>query len=133
MDNDIFIETKIRLANDKPMYKDPNDTNLTNKAIFSLLMKDGFGPFQSAFDEQNSDIAMVSLSISSYGFMLSSDMIAYTDLRFTMTTALEMAKNKEKVVSSTPSHGVPLAASLQDRRPSSNIILLHRYSNHPRF
>ena len=56
IDSDILIETKMRLVNDKPAYKDPNDTNLTNKIIFSLLMKDGFGSLQSAFDEQNSDI-----------------------------------------------------------------------------
>ena len=98
MDSDILIDTKMRLTNDKPAYKDSNDTNLTNKTIFSLLMKDGFGPLQSAFDEQNTDIAMVNLSISSYGFMLSTGLIADTDFRFTMTAALEMAKNKEKVV-----------------------------------
>jgi hypothetical protein len=85
IDSDIFIDTKMRLTNDKPAYKDPNNMNLTNKAIFSLLMKDGFGPLQSAFDEQNSDIAMVNLSISSYGFMLSTGLIADIDFRFTIT------------------------------------------------
>jgi hypothetical protein len=98
IDSDILIDTKMRLTNDKPAYKDPNDTNLTNKTIFSLLMKDGFGPLERTFDEQNTDIAMVNLSISSYGFMLSTGLIADTDFRFTMTAALEMAKNKEKVV-----------------------------------
>ncbi|MGC2572393.1 MAG: hypothetical protein WA364_12860 [Candidatus Nitrosopolaris sp.] len=98
INSDILIETKMRLTNNKPAYKDPNNMNLTNKAIFSLLMNDGFGPLQSAFDEQNSDIAMVNLSISSYGFLLSRGLIADTDFRFTMTAALEMAKNKEKVV-----------------------------------
>ena len=71
---------------------------MTNKTIFSLLMKEGFGPLQRTFDEQNSDIAMVNLSVSSYGFMLSTGLIADKDFRFTMTAALEMAKNKEKVV-----------------------------------
>ncbi|MGB6530524.1 MAG: hypothetical protein WBF33_20660 [Candidatus Nitrosopolaris sp.] len=98
IDSDILIDTKMRLANDKPAYKDPNDTNVTNKTIFSLLMKEGFGPLQRTFDEQNSDIAMVNLSVSSYGFMLSTGLIADKDFRFTMTAALEMAKNKEKVV-----------------------------------
>jgi hypothetical protein len=98
IDSNILIDTKMRLANDKPVYRDPNDTNVTNKTIFSLLMKDGFGPLQRTFDEQNSDIAMVNLSLSSYGFMLSTGLIEDTDFRSTMTAALEMAKNKEKVV-----------------------------------
>jgi hypothetical protein len=34
-------------------------------------MKDSFAPLQRTFDEQNADIAMVNLSLSSYGFMLS--------------------------------------------------------------
>lgn len=41
---------------------------------------------------------MVNLSISSYGFMLSTGLIADSSLRFTITTALNMVKNKGKAV-----------------------------------
>ncbi len=72
-------------------------------------MKDGFAPLQRTFDEQNSDIAIVNLSLVSYGFMLSTGLIADSDFRFTITTALNIAKNKEKVVIS---HELVLMASL---------------------
>jgi hypothetical protein len=98
IDSGILIDTKMRLSNDKPVYKDPNEINMTNKVIFSLLMKDGFAPLQRAFDEQNSDIAMINLSLSSYGFMLSTGLIADSNFRFTIMTALNMVKNKEKAV-----------------------------------
>ena len=76
IDSGIMIDTKMRLVNDKPVYKDTNDVNITNQAILSLLIKDGFAPLQRTFDEQNADIAMVNLSITSYGFMLSTGLIA---------------------------------------------------------
>ena len=98
IDSGIMIDTKMRLVNDKAVYKDTNDINITNQAIFSLLMKDGFAPLQRTFDEQNADIAMVNLCLSSYGFMLSTALIADSNFRPTITTALNMVKNKEKAV-----------------------------------
>ena len=61
-------------------------------------MRDGFAPLQRAFDEQKADIAMVNLSLSSYGFMLSTSLVAGSDFRINMTTALNMAKDRERVV-----------------------------------
>jgi len=98
IDSGILIDTKMRLANDKPAYEDPKDIDITNTAIFSLLMKDGFEPLQRAFDEQNTNVAMINLSISPYGFMLSTSLIADSDFRPAITTALDMVKNKEKSV-----------------------------------
>ncbi|HJT47492.1 MAG TPA: hypothetical protein VJ729_04860 [Nitrososphaeraceae archaeon] len=98
IDSGIMIDTKMRLANDKPAYKDTSDMDLTNQSIFSLLMKDGFAPLQKAFDDQNADIAMVNLSVSSYGFLLSTGLIADSNFRDTITMALNMVKNKEKAV-----------------------------------
>ena len=72
------------------MYKDTIEMDLTNQAIFSLLMKEGFAPLQRTFDEQNTDIAMVNLSISSYGFMLSTGLIADSNFSHTMATALNV-------------------------------------------
>lgn len=98
IDNGILIDTKMRSTNDKPVYEYHSDIDITNQTIFSLLMKDGFAPLQSTFDEQNVDIAMVNLSLSSYGFMLSTGLIQDSNFRLTMTTALNMARNKEKAV-----------------------------------
>ena len=78
IDSGIMIDTKMRLVNDKPVYKDTNDIDITNQAIF-IIDEDGFAPLQRTFDEQNSDIAMVNLCLS-YGFMLSTGLIA--DLEF---------------------------------------------------
>jgi hypothetical protein len=61
-------------------------------------MKDSFAPLQRTFDEQNADIAMVNLSLSSYGFMLSTSLIGDSNFRPMITTALNMVKNKEKAV-----------------------------------
>lgn len=97
-DSGIMIDTKMRLVNDKPAYKDTFEMDLTNQAIFSLLMKDGFAPLQRTFDEQNTDIAMVNLSNSSYGFMMSTGLISDSNFSHTMATALNMVKNKEKAV-----------------------------------
>jgi hypothetical protein len=44
-------------------------------------MKESFAPLQRAFDEQNADIAMVNLSLSSYGFMLSTSLIGDSNFR----------------------------------------------------
>jgi hypothetical protein len=88
----------MRMINYKPVYEDPNDINITNRAILALLIKDGFAPLQRAFDEQNADIAMVNLSLSSYGWMLSTGLIADSSFSLTMTTALDMVKDKEKAV-----------------------------------
>ena len=93
-----MIDTKMRLVNDKPAYKDTFEMDLTNQAIFSLLMKEGFAPLQRTFDEQSTDIAMVNLSISSYGFMLSTGLIADSNFSHTMATASNMVKNKEKAI-----------------------------------
>ncbi len=98
IDNDIWIDTKMRFTNDKSAYKDPNNIDLTNRTIFSLLMKDGFAPLERAFDEQNANIAMVNLSISSYGFLLSTGLITDSDFKSTMTNALNMVKNNDKAV-----------------------------------
>ena len=98
IDSGILIDTKMRFAVDKPVYEDPTNVDISNKAIFSLLMKDGFAPLERAFDEQNSDIAMVNLSLSSYGFMLSTGLIADSNFRLTMTTALNLVKSKEKAI-----------------------------------
>ena len=61
---DVWIDTKMRFTNDKSAYIDPNNIDLNNRTIFSLLMRDGFAPLERAFDEQNANIAMVNLSIS---------------------------------------------------------------------
>jgi hypothetical protein len=98
IDNGILIETKMRLTNDKPAYKDPNNMDITNKTIFSLLMRDGFAPLKRAFDEQNADIAMVNLSVSSYGFLLSTGLIIDSNFKNTMITALNTVKNNDKAV-----------------------------------
>lgn len=98
IDNDILIDTKMRFTNDKSAYKDPNSIDLTNKTIFSLLMRDGFAPLERAFDPQNADIAMVNLSISSYGFLLSTGLITDSNFKSTMTNALNMIKNNDKAV-----------------------------------
>jgi hypothetical protein len=98
IDGGIMIDTKMRLVNDKPAYNDVSDINITNQAIFSLLMKDGFAPLQRTFDEQNVDIAMVNLSVSSYGFMLSTGLVADSDFRLTITNAVNIVKNKEKAI-----------------------------------
>src|SRR5437763_333031 len=63
-----------------------------------FLMKDSFAPLQRTFDEQNADIAMVNLSLISYGFMLSTSLIGDSNFRPMITTALNMVKNKEKPV-----------------------------------
>jgi hypothetical protein len=98
IDNDIFIDTKIRFTNDKSVYKDPNNIDITNRAIFSLLMKDGFAPLERAFDEQNANIAMVNLSISSYGFLLSTGLVTDSNFKSTMTNALNIVKNDKVVI-----------------------------------
>jgi hypothetical protein len=98
IDSGAMIDTKMRLVNDKPAYKDISETNITNQDIFSLLMKDGFAPLQRVFDKQKADVAMVNLSISSYGFMLSTGLIADSDFKHTLKTALDMVKNKQKAV-----------------------------------
>lgn len=79
-DSEILIDTKLRLENDRPAYKDPANVDLTNGTVLSLLMKDGFVPLQRAFDEQDSDIAMINLSLSSYGFMLSTGLRCLQEL-----------------------------------------------------
>jgi hypothetical protein len=53
-------------------------------------MKESFAPLQRAFDEQNADIAMVNLSLSSYGFMLSTSLIGDSNFRPMITTAFNM-------------------------------------------
>lgn len=98
IDNDILIDTKMRFTNDKSAYKDPNSIDLTNRTIFSLLMRDGFAPLERAFDQQNADIAMVNLSLSSYGFLLSTGLITVSNFKSTLTNALNMVKNNDKAV-----------------------------------
>ena len=98
IDNGILIDTKMIFTNDKSAYKDPNNMDITNKTILSLLMRDGFAPLERAFDEQDADIAMVNLSVSSYGFLLSTGLIIDSNFKNTMTTALNMVKNNDKAV-----------------------------------
>ena len=94
----ILIDAKMRLSNDRPAYEDAKDVRLSNNAIFSLLMKDGFAPLERTFDEQETDIAMVNLSLSPYGFMLSTSLVVDSDFRVSVNTALDLARNNEKAV-----------------------------------
>lgn len=94
----VWIDTKMRFTNDKSAYKDPSNIDLNNRTIFSLLMRDGFAPLERAFDEQNANIAMVNLSISSYGFLLSTGLITDSNFKSTMTNALNIVKNNDKAV-----------------------------------
>lgn len=88
----------MRLENDRPAYKDFANVDLTNRTVLSLLMNDGLAPLQRAFDEQNSDIAMINLSLSSYGFILSTGLVVDSNFRRVIEAALRMARIKEKVV-----------------------------------
>lgn len=98
IDNGILIDTKMKLTNDKPAYDEHNDLIINVKNIFSLLMKDGVSRLDEAFDKQCSDIAMVNLTVSSYGFLLSTGLVVASNFRSTIITALEMVKNNEKAV-----------------------------------
>ena len=98
IDTEIFIDTKMRLENNKLAYKGPASLHLTNGIVLSLLMKDGFAPLQRTFDEQNSDIAMINLSLSAYGFILSTGLVIDSNFIGVLEAALDMARNKEKVV-----------------------------------
>ena len=98
IDNRILIDTKMRLVNDKPAYTETKDISISNMTIFSLLMRDGFVPLQRAFDEQNTDIAMVNLSLTSYGVLLSTGLVEDHGLSSAMAIALDIVKNNEKAV-----------------------------------